>query len=72
MSKHIKRKIDSDCFRCAPSSLDDEANLTSLARIVQHYIRKHRPCARKELDSFRDAKSLREVVQHAGMAIDFK
>lgn len=71
MSMISKGKIESVGFRCAPSSFDDEANLTSLARIVHPYIRKYRPDARKELGSFRDAKSLREAVAHAGMAMNF-
>ena len=58
-------------FRCAPSWFDNEANLNSLGRIVQHYIKKYRPDARRELESFRRAKSLREAIQHAGMAINF-
>lgn len=57
-------------FRCAPSALEGEYGLTSLGRIVRHYIKKYRPDAEKELDSFRQASSLTDAIQKAGMAIN--
>jgi len=57
-------------FRCAPSALKQEPTLTTLARIVRHYREKFKPDAEAELDDFRDARSLADVLNRAGMAIN--
>jgi hypothetical protein len=57
-------------FRCAPTTLDGEPELTSFSRIVQHYIRKYRPDAEEELSFFQQMRPLSKVIETAGMAIN--
>jgi hypothetical protein len=57
-------------FRCAPSALKQEPTLTTLARIVRHYRDTYRPDAEQELGDFRNARSLADALNRAGMAIN--